>query len=420
VTELETAARLGVALVGGLAVGLEREWSGHASGPGARFAGVRTFFLLGGLGGIAGWLATPALALPGLAAALLVATGGLIVAAYLIAAKRSPEAIDGTTEAAALLVVGLGVLAGLGWIRIASGATAVVVLALGEKDAIRRFVTRIDDAEMRAALQFAVLALVVLPLLPAGPFGPYDAIRPRLIWTVVLLFSAINFLGYLARKFVGDDHGYWVMGALGGLISSTAVTLSFSRLSRRDPEHTAALSLGVVAACTILVPRVLTITAGLNPQFLPAAALVLVPMFAVGVVSLAHRKGTLRSEPSHPDVASRNPLDLGHAIRMAIAFQAVMLGIEAARSWFGRAGVVGAAAIAGLTDVDALTLSMARLAAEPDQRAEAAFALGVGVLANTLLKTSLVLFFGSPEFRRRTVPRLAAMAAALGLGLLLR
>jgi uncharacterized membrane protein (DUF4010 family) len=420
VTELETAARLGVALVGGLAVGLEREWSGHASGPGARFAGVRTFFLLGGLGGIAGWLATPALALPGLAAAVLLATGGLIVAAYLIAAKRSPEAIDGTTEAAALLVVGLGVLAGLGWIRIASGATAVVVLALGEKDAIRRFVTRIDDAEMRAALQFAVLALVVLPLLPAGSYGPYDAIRPRLIWTVVLLFSAINFLGYVARKLVGDDHGYLVMGALGGLVSSTAISLSYARLSRRQPDQAAALSLGVVAANTILVPRVLVVTAGLNPQFLPSVTLLLVPMLVMGLVALAHRREPLRSERSVPEVTTRNPLDLGHAVRMAVALQLVMLGIEAARTAFGGAGIVGAAAIAGLADVDAITVSMSRLAAEPGQNRTATLALGVAVLANTVLKTSLAAIFGSPEFRRRTVPRMVAIAAALGLGLLLR
>ena len=416
-TELDLAVRLAVALLGGLAVGLEREWSGHAAGPGARFAGVRTFTLLGALGGIAGSLSAP-VGWSLLATALLLGAGGLIIAAYLTAARRAPEAIDGTTEAAAFLVLGLGVLAGLGFIRVASGATAVAVLVLGEKDAIRRFVATIDAAEMRAALQFAVLALVVLPLLPSGPFGPYDAVRPRLIWTVVLVFSALNFLGYLARKAVGDDHGYLITGALGGLISSTGVTLSYARLSRREPEHEIALSLGVIAACVVLIPRVLVIIVSLNPQFVLGVIPGLALMLVAGVLGLAHRRSSEPAETRHPEIGAKNPLDLAHAVRMAVAFQVVMLGIEAARDWFGQAGLVGAAILAGLTDVDALTLNMARFAADPTRQAEAAVALGAGVIANTVLKATVAAVMGSPGFRRRTVPRLLAMAAAGGVVLL--
>jgi uncharacterized membrane protein (DUF4010 family) len=408
-TQLEIAIRLGVAALAGLAVGLEREWSGHASGPGARFAGVRTFFLLGAIGGVIGWLSEAGPI--ALAVGLLVVTGGLVVAAYLTAARRAPEAIDGTTEAAAILVLAVGVLAGRGLLQLGSGLAAVTVLALGEKDAIRRFVARIEPTEMRAALQFAVLALVVLPLLPPGPFGPYDAIRPRMIWTVVLLFSGLNFAGYLARKTWGDARGYLVTGALGGLVSSTGVSLSFSRLSRRKPERVAALAFGVVAACTVLVPRVVAITAALNPGFFPRAALALAPMLAVGLL------GTTLGRPSEtgagePEETPRNPLDLGQAIRMAIAFQLVLLVIESAQAWFGDRGVVAAAVLAGLTDVDALTMSMARTAIDPTRVTVAGQGLVAGVVANTILKTALVVVMGAPNFRRRVVPRMVALAAA--------
>lgn len=332
-SELDLTFRLAVAGLVGLAVGLEREWSGHATGPGARFAGIRTFLLLGAIGGVAGWLADGVSV--ALAVALLAVAGSLVVAAYVMAARRAPKAIDGTTEAAAILVLAVGTLAGLGSIRLASGLAAVMVLALGEKDAIRRFVARIDAAEMRAAVQFSVLALVVLPLLPAGPFGPFDAIRPRMIWTVVLLFSALNFAGYLARKTLGDNRGFFITGALGGLVSSTAVSLSFARLSRRQPEQAAALAFGVIAACTVLVPRVAAITVALNPGFAPRAALALTPMLLVGLVASLIGRPTGDGRDDAASLAARNPLELGQAIRMAVAFQAVLFGIEYARSRFG-------------------------------------------------------------------------------------
>jgi uncharacterized membrane protein (DUF4010 family) len=301
-------------------------------------------------------------------------------------------------------------------LQVASGLTAVTVLALGEKDAIRRFVAGIDSHEMRAALQFAVLALVVLPLLPAGPFGPYGAIRPRMIWTVVLLFSALNFAGYLARKTLGASRGSLVTGALGGLVSSTAVTLAFSRSSRSHPERAAPLALGVVAACTVLVPRVAAITAALNPDFFPRVALGLLPMLVVGVVAVLVGRRRLVDGDDEAVETPRNPLDLGQAIRMAIAFQAVLLVIEFARARFGGQGVLAAAVLAGLTDVDALTLSMSRLASSPDAVVTAARGLVAGIIANTVLKTGLALTVGSAPFLRHLVPRMGAILVAGLLG----
>lgn len=414
-TQFDAAIRLAVAGLAGMAVGLEREWSGHASGPRARFAGIRTFLLLGTIGGISGvLLATVG---PAVAAALLIAAGGIIVAAYLTAARRSPEAIDGTTETAAVLVLGMGLLAGLGFLALASGIAAVTVLALGEKETIRAFVKRIGREEMQAALQFAVLALVVLPLLPEGPFGPFGGIRPRELWMVVLIFSGVNFVGYLARRAMGDTRGYQVAGALGGLVSSTAVTFSFSRLSREEPEHSFALAAGTVAASTVLILRVSVMLLVLNAALAPAVAVGLWPMLVAGVLLLliGHRRFG-REKGTHPVIESKNPLRLGSAVLMAIAFQVVLLLLNVLQDRFGDLGVYASAALAGLTDMDALTFAMSRLARDASLVSVAALALVIGVIVNTLFKTALALVLGSPAYRRFAGFGLLLLVAAGGAG----
>ena len=196
----------------GLAVGVEREWSGHSTGPDARFAGLRTFTLLGALGGFAGYMWQNGFVV----FATCVITGAIAmpIVAYASTVSRPGTTADGTTEVAAILVATLGLIAGLGQDTLASGAGAVMVFLLAEKSALHRALQTIDAAELRATLLFAVMALVVLPLLPSGQFGPYGAIVPRQLWTVVLLFSALNFAGYIARRLVGraadwDSPGCW-------------------------------------------------------------------------------------------------------------------------------------------------------------------------------------------------------------------
>ncbi|MEZ4588610.1 MAG: MgtC/SapB family protein [Gemmatimonadales bacterium] len=402
------ALQLGVAALVGLAVGLEREWSGHARGPGARFAGIRTFLILGFLGGVAG-----ALGSEGLWSVAAVLLGGgvlLVVAAYVMAARRTAEDVDGTTEAAALLVLGLAMLAGLGWLRVASGVTAVTVLALSEKSAIRSLVGRLSDEEVRGAAQFAVLALVVLPLLPAGPFGPFDAIEPRTLWIIVLLISAINYVGYVARRALGGARGYVITGALGGLVSSTAVTLSFARRSRQEEDNAAALAQGTVAACAVLLPRVIAVAAAVNPAFVPRAGLLLAPVAVVALALILFGRSSATEEPA--ELGAKSPLQLGQALKLALAFQVVLLVLEFARFQFGGLGVITGAAVIGLTDVDALTLTMARMAVAETSELTAAVALVVGVMSNTVVKAGIAAFLGSPAYRRWTVPGLLAMALA--------
>lgn len=416
VTQIDAALRLAVAGLAGMAVGLEREWSGHATGPAARFAGIRTFLLLGAIGGISGLLL--ATVGPAISAALLVAAGGIIVAAYVTAARRSPEAVDGTTETAAVLVLGIGLLAGLGFLALASGVAAVTILALGEKETIRAFVKRIGREEMQAALQFAVLALVVLPLLPEGPYGPFGGIRPRGLWMVVLIFSGVSFVGYLARRALGDSRGYQATGALGGLVSSTAVTFSFSRLSREEPANSFALAAGTVAACTVLILRVALMLLVLNASLAPAAAVGLWPMLLAGglLLLIGHRRFG-HEDPKHPVAESRNPLRLGSAVVMAIGFQVVLVLLNLLRERFGDQGVYASATLAGLTDMDALTFAMSRLAQDASLVKVAGLALVLGVIVNTLFKMGLALVLGSPAYRRLAVPGLLFVAAAGGAGL---
>ena len=163
-----------VAALGGAAIGVERQWSGHASGPEAHFAGVRTFTMLGGLAGLAGWLWSTNLQL--LSGVLLAGAAGLVVVAYVAISRRQ---VDGTTEAAALVVLAAGTIAGLGQLKLASGVIAVTALLLVEKSGLHALIRRLDDAGLRAGFRFAVMAIVILPLLPPGPYGPLGGIRPR-------------------------------------------------------------------------------------------------------------------------------------------------------------------------------------------------------------------------------------------------
>ena len=428
---------LAIAALAGMAVGVEREWSGHSSGPDARFAGVRTFSLLGFLGGLAGSFLGAGQS--GVAVVLLSGAAALVVSAYVMTMRRPGTTMDGTTEAAALVVLALGVVAGLGQLALAGGSTALVVLALMEKSRVQRWLTRVDDHEMRAALQFAVLALVVLPLIPDVTLGPYASVRPRQLWIVVLLFSGLNFAGYLARQIVGTERGYGVTGLLGGLVSSTAVTLQFSRKSRTEPHLAAPLGLGVVAACTVLVPRVVIVSTLLDHQVGLAVVPFLLPPFMVGAgfVALVLWRGRRRG-PEAPAAATesaeltesvestesageaeRNPLGLWQAVQMALAFQVVLFLMAWVQNTIGTPGVLVSAAVLGLTDMDALTLSMSRLGADAALRQLAATAIGVGLLANTLLKLTLTFVLGSRAFQRRASLGLMVLGAASVLGLVI-
>lgn len=404
--------RLAIAALVGIAVGIEREWSGHGtSGRHPRFAGVRTFLLMGSAGGAAGWLAMNGAAV--LAATLVAGMMLIIGAAYWSAAHGGgADALDGTTEVAAVLVVALGLLAGIGETAVAGGAGVLMVLALSEKESISAAIARLDPTELRAALQFGVLALVILPVLPNESYGPLGGVNPRSLWIVVLIFSGLNFAGFVARKAVGASRGYGVTGAMGGVISSTAVTLQFSRLSRERSELSPALALGTISASVVLLPRVAMLSTLLNPAVARALIPYLAPPFVAGLLLVGTLYFRLQRQTNGQEAGGedRNPLRLASAIRMTLAFQVALMAIQFVRSAFGAVGILVSAALLGLTDMDALTLSMNRLGSTPDAVSLAAQAIAIGVAANAVLKLGVALLLGGPSYRWR---------AATGLALLL-
>ena len=396
-----------MAALGGMAVGVERQRSGHASGKRARFGGVRTFTLLGGIAGMAGWLTAQHF----VAHAIVLTAGAvaLVVAGYVSASRTD---VDATTETAALVVIAAGLAAGMGWLALASGVIAVSTLLLVEKSELHALVGRIEDQELHAAARFGVMAIVILPILPVGPLGPFGGIKPRELWLLVLFFTALSFAGYLARRLFGASHGYPLAGLLAGLISSTSVTFTFARLSRRERTLSRSLAVGTIAACTMLFPRVFVAACLLNTTVALALLPYIAAPFVVGVVALIiwWRKSAGRA---HPTDAPVNPLQLGPALQMAATFQLVLFGVEAARQWLGDAGLLASGAILGLTDVDALTMSMAKIPATGVAPAVAAQAIAIGILANSVLKAALAVVLGTPPFRRVVAAALAIMVVAI-------
>lgn len=402
-----------VAALGGAAVGVERQWSGHASGPEARFGGLRTFTLLGGLAGLSGLLWT--WDAQALAVVVLVAAGTLVVAAYVVASRRDVEA---TTEVAALVVLAAGVAAGLGQTRIASGAIAVTVLLLVEKSRLHAFIAGLEGAGLFAAARFAVMAVVILPLLPEGPFGPLGGVRPRELWLLVLFFSGLSFAGYLARAVAGDRHGYPLAGLLGGIVSSTSVTLTFARLSKVHPQQQGPLAVGAVAASTVLFFRVAVAVAVLDAALLPVLARFLAAPLVAVIVAVALAWRSLRA--SKADAAPlKNPLQLLSAVEMALLFQVVLFAVYYVRQWVGDTGLLVSGFVLGLTDVDALTLSMTRSVSTGTTIESACRAIAMGIVANSIMKAVIAGAIGNGRFAWQTGLSLLAAAAAGAAALVL-
>jgi len=409
--ELREIAGLVVAALGGAAVGLEREWSGPASGPHARFAGLRTLTLLGGYAGIAGWF-WAAGAMP-IAVVLAAGAAALIVALSYAAAAHGE--VTGTTDVAALVVLGAGLLSGAGELAIASGIFAAATLVLVEKSRLHGFVARIDDASLSAGVRFGVMAIVVLPLLPTGPYGPLGGVRPRELWAVVLFFTGISFAGFLARRVLGPRYGYAMTGLLGGLVSSTSVTFTFAGVSRGERGFGRSLAAGVLAANAVLFLRVLVILTVLGQGLVAAVAPYFVGPFVVAAV------GSLLclawQENRGPDVrVVANPLQFSMALKMALVFQLVLFGVFVANEFYGSLGVQVSGAVVGFVDVDPLLLSMAH-ATGGVTTALAARTVAIGVLSNTVLKLLIAAFMGRGRFRWFTVGGLAALGGALGASL---
>jgi uncharacterized membrane protein (DUF4010 family) len=404
----ETFLGLGVALAIGFALGLQRERV-HAKDGVRASGGVRTFSVLALLGATAALL--PGSPWPVVAA--LVAATALLLVAYL---RSPPQSVGLTTEALALLTVALGALSASGARGVAAVVGGVALILASQKGRLHGFAGRLTEEDETATVKFVALALIVFPFLPDRPFGPYDALNPYEIGLMVLLVAGISFVGYVLVKTMGPGRGLLLTGALGGLASSTATTVSFARRSRETPDLAPVLATATVVACSVLFPRVLLLVGLASPAFLPAVwpwlgAMALVAAIAAtfGIVTLSRAKQV--------DVRIRNPFELGPALWFALLYAVVVFGARAVLAELGEKALYVVGAAGGVADVDAASLTAARLHASGNEVATAVL-VRVVVLAtavNSLVKAGIALALGSPAYARRTVPALVATALAGGL-----
>ncbi len=389
----------------GFLVGMEREHVRQRQGQG-QFAGVRTFTLISVCGFIAAYVAehmyqwTFVVVLAGFMA--------LVIAAYVHMARNGSP--GGTSEISNILVFLLGAVVHADEMLFAVVVAVFMVLLLSFKVSLHRFIGKLKMNELRAILQFVVISALVLPFLPEDRFGPYEVWSLKEIWIMVILVSGISLVGYLLTKVMGGK-GTLVTGMVGGLVSSTAVTLSFAQKSSKFKEAgTRNYAISILAASTIMFPRLLLILAVVDLSLATKLALPMLFFTLVGaVVSLIlHRSGTETDD--RPPLA--NPLNFQGALNFALIFAAVKLLVAYASDRFGETGTYVASVLSGLTNMDAITLSMSRLSNSEEGLQLAANAIILASVANTVMKYLIVVFIGSPALKRDVSIGFAALALA--------
>ena len=402
----EIAIQFGVAIGLGVLIGLERQRA-LANEPGA---GVRTFALIALSGAVSGYLEA-ALGLTALAIVFFAAIAALVLAIHVISALRGDTGL--TTEVSALLCFTLGLLCTRGHVPLAAAIAVAMALLLALRDWLHALARRIEPPDVDATLKFAIVTLIVLPLVPTQTYGPppLDVLNPYRIWLMVVLISGLNFASYLLVKAVGADRGIGIAGLLGGLVSSTAVTLGFSQRSRERGADVPALALGITLAWTVMFFRVVIMTFVIDrPLGLRlAAAMALLCAASLGACYWLWRRR--KAGERRKVEAGANPFELGQAVKFGLLFGVVVFAAKAAEVYLGEAGLYLAAAVAGLTDVDAITLAMANLAGDPGHLRVAARAILIAVIANTVVKSGMAISLGSPALRRVTLPISGALLA---------
>lgn len=402
--------QLGIALGLGLLVGLQRERTN------ARLAGFRTF---------------PLITLFGAICALLAQTfGGWVVAAGMagligllimgnLRAPHPAEADPGlTSEAAMLVMFAIGAFLAMEKtaLAIATGGTVAVLLHL--KPEMHRFATRLGERDFKAIMQFALISLVILPVLPNQFLGPYDALNPFKIWLMVVLIVGISLGGYVAYKVLGPRAGALASGLLGGLISSTATTVSYARRSKQSPATVTLATFVITMASAVVFARVLALIGATAPAFFFIAwppLVVMLGWFSVlALICWILRRGESSSMPEQ-----ENPSELKPALLFAGLFAVVLVATAAAKDYFGQSGLYAVAVLSGLTDMDAITLSVTQMVNAQNLPAETGWRLIlVASLSNLVFKAGTVATIGGSKLAIR-VTLIFASAFAGGILLLM-
>ncbi len=397
--ELEFTKRLAAALIAGLLVGTERGWKERALKEGSRVAGIRTFGLLGFLGGLVGVMAHGF----GIMAFGLgfVGVSLLLAASYMVSAEAVENDLGITTEVAALLTFSLGALAGVGYTRIAISGAVVAVFLLGMKPVLHGWLKTLEANELEAAVKLLFISVVMLPILPNKGYGPWNSLNPYEIWWMVVLVASISFVGYFAIKITGPRFGVLLTAISGGLVSSTAVTLDLSKAAKRHPDSSNLMAAGIVAASATMFPRILIEVAVVNDAMVRSIS---VPMIVMTVVAYAvafilwydSRNGE-KSETLNLE----NPVELATAIKFGAFLALIMVLANALKNWFGPSGIYSLAAFSGISDVDAITLSLSRMAKAELSNQIASHGIILAAIVNTIVKGGIAIFIGGPVMIRR-------------------
>lgn len=407
--------RFGAALLIGAMIGIEREFVQQRA-ESSSFAGIRTFAFIAMLGALAAYAAQ----LHGIVI-FYIAYGGffLLIAGNRVASVSQGLTMGMTTEVVAILTPLLGALVVWDHAEVAAALGVITALMLAMKPRLHRIARRMSNEELRATLQFGLLSLVILPLLPDQPLGPFGVLNPFRIWLLVILVSGISFLGYLLMKFGSPAGGTGLAGLFGGLVSSTATTVSFAGRSKEFPEIGKLAANAVILASAVSFPRILVEVLVVHPPLLRLLALPMIVMLVAGA-GIAY--GIWRTQDKEQesaldtDVGVSNPLRLQSALTFGALFTVVLILVRYASELFGRTGLYVASGLSGLTGVDSITLSASGLAADAQLTLEAAaLAILTATLVNMLFKLALAAALGSDRLRRVVTPAFLLILAVGGL-----
>jgi len=405
---LENAQSLGASLVVGLLIGLERGWRERGLPDGGRVAGLRTFGLIGLLGGVLSLLAPLHAGLIGFG---LTAVAVLFAVSY-ARFSASARTLSITSAVAGLTTFGLGALAAQGQIALATGAAVVVALLLDLKNVLHGWLRLIKPAELNAVLQMGVLTAVVLPLLPDAGYGPYLALNPYQLWLAVVLIAALSLLGHVTARLWGERQGLLWMGLLGGVASSTAATLSIARTATDEPTSTRAAAAGILAACAMMFVRMAVVIGLLQPALAFTLGGFLLWLAGVSFVCTA-LQWPWRSVAKPVMAATSRLFDLPTALTFGAILGLVAVLARASHDVLGAGGIYGVAFISGLADVDAMLISSMQMLAQDElPTGTAIFAILLAVAANMVTKAVMAWSLGGRALGLRVVAGYLVVAAA--------
>lgn len=423
--ELQVVRDFFIALMIGALVGVERE-KRKAEKHEIAFGGLRTFILFAEAGAVSAWLSLQ-LGSPWLFVVTILAVAVVVAIAYVLESQVRPDALGLTTELAAITVCLLGGAVMYGYAELAVGLGIVTASVLAFKQPLHGLVQKLGMDDIYAVLKLLIATFIVLPVLPHRPIDPWGALDPWELWLLVIVISALSLAGYVAVRWLGRARGTVLTGLAGGLASSTAVSVAFARESRGERRKATvdALAAGILAAWTVMFARIVVVVAIVSADLVPALVIECSAMAAISATAAAWfyvRHGReQQQDAAAEDVALNNPFSLWSATKFSVLFAVVLLVVELVGREFEAAGLYVVAALAGLTDVDAITMSMARTArADGGAAALAAGTILVAAVSNTVAKYAMVALVGSADLRRRLlVPAgllVAAGAVAVVLG----